>query len=68
MGASVLMSEFFGQGDMKKLKREVSTTFIAGFICSRAKLKSSGTWCNLSSNDGIFLFVSRLDEWNTRIF
>jgi len=32
MGASVLMSEFFGQGDIKKLKREVSTTFISGFI------------------------------------
>ncbi|APC39824.1 MATE family efflux transporter [Clostridium estertheticum] len=32
MGASVLMSEYFGQGDKKKLKREISTTFIAGFI------------------------------------
>ncbi|MDD3224228.1 MAG: MATE family efflux transporter [Clostridium sp.] len=32
MGASVLMSEFFGEKDMKKFKREVSTTMIAGFI------------------------------------
>jgi putative MATE family efflux protein len=32
MGASVLMSEYFGQGNIKKLKREVSTTMIAGFI------------------------------------
>ena len=32
MGASVLMSDFFGQGDIKKLKREISTTFISGFI------------------------------------
>ncbi|GFZ32271.1 MATE family efflux transporter [Clostridium zeae] len=32
MGASVLMSEYFGSGNIKKLKREVSTTMIAGFI------------------------------------
>jgi len=32
MGASVLMSEYFGQGNIKKLKREISTTFISGFI------------------------------------
>ncbi|WP_337992984.1 MATE family efflux transporter [Clostridium sp. 'White wine YQ'] len=32
MGASVLMSEYFGAGNIKKFKREVSTTFIAGFI------------------------------------
>jgi len=31
-GASVLMSEYFGAGNMKKFKREVSTTIIAGFI------------------------------------
>ena len=32
LGMSVLMSEFFGAGDMKKLKREISTSFIAGGI------------------------------------
>lgn len=32
MGASILMSEYFGQGNIKKFKREVSTTFISGFI------------------------------------
>ena len=32
LGASVLMSEYFGSGDMKKFKREVSTTMLAGFI------------------------------------
>ena len=32
MGASVLMSEYFGANDIKKFKREVSTTMIAGFI------------------------------------
>lgn len=32
MGASVLMSEYFGAKDIKKFKREVSTTLIAGFI------------------------------------
>ncbi|WP_238886605.1 MATE family efflux transporter [Clostridium sp. YIM B02551] len=32
MGASVLMSEYFGAGNIKKFKKEVSTTFIAGFI------------------------------------
>ncbi|MDT8717395.1 MATE family efflux transporter [Clostridium sp. 19966] len=32
MGASVLMSEYFGAGNIKKLKREVSTTMVAGFI------------------------------------
>ena len=31
-GASVLMSEYFGEGNIKKFKREVSTTMIAGFI------------------------------------
>lgn len=32
MGASVLMSEYFGAKNIKKFKREVSTTLIAGFI------------------------------------
>lgn len=32
LGASVLMSEFYGAGDMIKLKREISTTIIAGSI------------------------------------
>lgn len=32
MGASVLMSEYFGSNDIKKFKREVSTTMIAGLI------------------------------------
>jgi putative MATE family efflux protein len=32
MGASVLMSEYFGANDIKKFKREVSTTMIAGLI------------------------------------
>ncbi|MCM1322282.1 MAG: MATE family efflux transporter [Bacteroides sp.] len=32
MGASVLMSEFFGAGDYKKLKQEISTTMAGGFI------------------------------------
>lgn len=32
MGASVLMSEYFGAKDIEKLKREVSTTMIAGLI------------------------------------
>lgn len=32
MGASILMSEYFGAGDIKKFKREVSTTMIAGLI------------------------------------
>ena len=32
IGASVLMSEYFGAGNMKKFKREVSTTMLAGFI------------------------------------
>ena len=32
LGASVLMSEYFGSGDMKKFKREVSTTMLAGFV------------------------------------
>lgn len=32
MGASVLMSEYFGANDIKKFKREVSTTMIAGFV------------------------------------
>ncbi len=32
MGASVLMSQYFGEGNIKKLKREVSTTMIGGFI------------------------------------
>ena len=31
-GASVLMSEYFGEGNIKKFKREVSTTMISGFI------------------------------------
>jgi len=31
-GASVLMSEYFGSGNIKKFKREVSTTMLAGFI------------------------------------
>lgn len=32
LGASVLMSEYFGAGNIKKLRREVSTTLAAGFI------------------------------------
>lgn len=32
IGASVLMSEYFGAGNMKKFKRQVSTTMIGGFI------------------------------------
>lgn len=32
IGASVLMSEYFGAQDIEKFKREVSTTVIAGFI------------------------------------
>lgn len=32
MGASVLMSEFFGAGEYENLKKEVSTTVITGFI------------------------------------
>jgi Na+-driven multidrug efflux pump len=32
LGMSVLMSEFYGSGDLKKLKREISTSFIAGGI------------------------------------
>lgn len=32
MGASILMSEYFGAGKIKKFKREVSTTMIAGLI------------------------------------
>lgn len=32
MGASVLMSEYFGAQNIKKLKREVSTTMLAGLV------------------------------------
>lgn len=32
LGASVLMSEFFGANDVEKFKREVSTTIIIGFF------------------------------------
>lgn len=32
MGASVLMSEFFGAGDYDNLKKEVATTVITGFL------------------------------------
>lgn len=32
LGASILMSEFYGAGDIDKLKREISTTIIAGGI------------------------------------
>ncbi len=32
MGASVLMSEFYGAGDQRRLKREVSTTLVAGIV------------------------------------
>lgn len=32
LGASILMSEFFGAGDIAKLKREISTTMIAGIL------------------------------------
>lgn len=32
MGASILMSQFFGAGDDAKLKREISTTLLAGTI------------------------------------
>ena len=34
MGASVLMSEFFGAGDYRKLKREMSTTVLFGLFFS----------------------------------
>ena len=33
IGASVLMSEFFGAGQYEKLKREVSTTLLFGCRC-----------------------------------
>lgn len=36
MGASVLMSEFFGAGEQEKLKREMSTTVIFGCFFSLA--------------------------------
>jgi len=36
IGASVLMSQAYGAGDNGKLKRELSTTIIAGAICSLA--------------------------------
>ena len=36
MGASVLMSEFYGAGEREKLKREMSTTVIFGFWFSLA--------------------------------
>ena len=36
IGASVLMSQFFGAGDEEKLKREVSTTLVFGGIFSLA--------------------------------
>lgn len=32
MGAGILMSEYFGAGDIKKFKREVSTTMLSGLI------------------------------------
>jgi putative MATE family efflux protein len=32
LGASILMSEFYGAGNIDKLKREISTTIIAGSI------------------------------------
>lgn len=34
MGTSVLMSEFYGSGDMEKFKREIATSLIAGTIFS----------------------------------
>ena len=34
IGASVLMSEFFGAKDMEKLKREISTTLLLGSVFS----------------------------------
>lgn len=36
IGASVLMSEFYGSGDEENLKKEVSTTLIAGVVFSLA--------------------------------
>lgn len=36
MGAGVLMSEFFGEGDYDKLKREISTAILFGFYFSLA--------------------------------
>lgn len=36
MGASVLMSEFFGAGEIEKLKKEISTTIIIGSIFAAA--------------------------------
>ncbi len=32
MGTSILMSEYYGAGDIKKLKREISTSMISGLI------------------------------------
>jgi len=32
MGTSILMSEYFGEGNIKKLKREISTSMIVGVI------------------------------------
>ncbi|BCZ46671.1 MATE family efflux transporter [Clostridium gelidum] len=32
MGTSILMSEYFGEGNIKKLKREISTSMIVGII------------------------------------
>ncbi|MDO5423711.1 MAG: MATE family efflux transporter [Eubacteriales bacterium] len=36
IGASVLMSEFYGSGDTENLKKEVATTLIAGIVFSLA--------------------------------
>ncbi len=36
IGAGVLMSEFYGAGDVDKLKKEFSTTILFGFWCSMA--------------------------------
>lgn len=32
LGASVLMSEYYGAGDLETLKKEISTTFLGGFF------------------------------------
>ena len=36
IGASVLMSRFYGAGDMEALRREVATTILFGAVCSLA--------------------------------
>ena len=44
MGASVLMAEFFGAGDEKRLKEEISTSVISGLIFT-VLLTAAGMFC-----------------------